>query len=105
MTLGALSEISAIWKQIQEAKRAEADPHIVHIRVTTTAIPGSLSILPLSPERARPHEMKGVTRPLEVLMHHEDYVRVLTDARARDVLGRPFETGITDILGIPVLRE
>lgn len=92
------SEIDAIWGQIQEARREHMNPRIVHIRVSKFGIPGSIAIVPMSPDRAK-HYPPAHPWPHEIVMHFEDWAAVRRTA-TRDVMDdarRPIS-----LFGIPV---
>lgn len=100
----------AIANQLNDA-RETGWQRIVHIRVTVDALAGSVTALPVTPERARtlgrllavpggvvadPSDYEGM---LELLIHPADWADLLRDTTAiRSVkLGEP-----TRVMGIPV---
>lgn len=104
----------SIDRELRDAE--EQLREVVQIRVTPLALPGSVLLMPMSPERARVlgrlHMVRdrGVIsdpkneRMMEVLMHPEDWAELLTEVdhhhlHAHD-LGEP-----RSIYGIPVVVE
>lgn len=85
---------------------------IIHIRITKDAIPGTPAAVPVTPERARtlgrlwalPDGSVDAAydgRALEVVIHPEDWSRLLTEKDA--MVGYAVQVGDPDrVLGIPV---
>lgn len=92
---------------------------IIHIRITTDAIAGSVVAVPVSPERARTLgklwafpdgtiEAAYDGRALEILVHHEDWYSLLKEMPADNgfAVQLAMKLGEPDrVLGIPVSRS
>lgn len=113
-----VSIIEAIYDEFRAARDA-ARP-VLHVRVSLAAIPGSVITTPLSPERARalrPYviHLQGrdtpdaladpevVERALELVLHPEDWARLLADHAAIPDVALPLRDGEPfRVLGVPV---
>lgn len=106
-----MTVLASIMREQHDA-RATGYKRIVHIRVTTDALPGSVTSLPVTPERARVigrllavQDLGVVADPnstetlLELLIHPADWAELLTD----DDKYRAVQIGPdTRVIGIPV---
>lgn len=111
--------IALIHRELADAE-ATGYKRIVHIRVTTAALPGAPVSVPVTPERARvigclvtlysprsgmtvdadPHWYESA---LELLIHPRDYTDLLTDANAASTVD--LATGLRSVFGVPIARE
>lgn len=105
-----------VWDVLRDEINSafEQDRAIVHVRVTASAIPGSIAAMPISPEHARAVAALWILRDgtvtdlyhgraLEVLLHPMDYETILKDIEAAlrgdCLIGDPVL-----LLGLPVMR-
>ena len=109
-----MSELAAIFDQINAAARREYQPNLVQIRVTNDALKGSITEVPMHPDRARrfltPRQRQDGSIdwftdkacPREILMHPEDWARLKT--QTTPIWPRSESAG-QSVLGIPVVVE
>lgn len=118
--IATVSIIASIHRELHDA-RATGYKRIVHIRVTADALAGSVTSVPVTPERARvlgkllmirspgePLDGAVIADPadaealLELLMHPLDWAELLADLDAIGYvsLGEPIR-----VMGIPVSQR
>lgn len=115
-----MSLFAAIAAEVDDS-RATGYKRIVHIRVTTDALLGSLVTVPMTPERARVlgrllmvsgdgplagsvvADPSDYERMQEILVHPEDWATILRDPGMYAYVQMPLhDTDVTRVLGIPV---
>lgn len=112
--MATMSMYAAVHALLRDV-RATGYQRVVHVRVTTDALPGSMTTVPVTPERARVlgrllavQDSGVVADPLwfekaqEVLIHPEDWVKLLSEVPGYAHQGALSIDGSTRIFGIPV---
>jgi hypothetical protein len=88
----------AIQRELAAAR--DADRPVASVRVTGSALPGTVAAVSLSPERAQALQLDAVLteHAVEVLLHPEDYDELADDEVTED-------GGVRRVFGVPLIIE
>jgi hypothetical protein len=95
-----ISEFAAIVQERAEAFMAH--DNVVHLRVTSDAIPGSIVAIPLTDERERLLGVPPGGHYREMLIHPDDWRRIRAHPAVRELAP---EQRISRLYGIRVTEE
>lgn len=112
-----MSVLHAISNEL-DAAALSGYKRIVHIRLTTDALPGSVTSTPITPERARTlgrllalpgggvvADPRSTELLMEILIHPEDWAALLAETDAPYTVQAAMKAGEPDrVYGIPVTR-
>ena len=89
----------AIRREIDEARGG--DRPVASVRVTESALPGTVAAVSLSPERAEALRLDAVLteRAVEILVHPDDYAALLEEPG----LELSEDAGIRRVFGVPLI--
>ena len=91
----------AIRREIDEARGA--DRPVASVRVTASALPGTVAAVSLSPERVEALRLDRqlAERAVEILVHPDDYAALLEEPG--EGLSTDAQSGVRHAFGVPLI--
>lgn len=96
----------ALIEELNRAMEQRVDPEVVQVRITDFAPEGSMVVVPMVGENAERHQLRGIERPQELLVHPNDWRRVKqTLPRFAGVPTMPREAMVPSVIvGLPIVN-